>query len=260
MKTFFPFPSIGQFANAIRHVSQRTRYSGKDKNGDPVYNNAPLPTIEYRGTVKMHGTNAAIVYDPHTQDLAFQSRERTLTLEQDNAGFMLSMLGKQEKILEMMDVMRMAIGMRVDPARMVVFGEWCGGSIQKSVALNAIPKMFVIFGVKVIPSVEDGTEENNLWIDLDWVKHITLPDDGIHNILNFPTYEMEIDFENPHRVQNDIVELVNKVEAQCPVAMAFFKEFNGFVVNQETVDSLPIQLRGECQKILQTETEFTLSF
>ena len=87
--TMIRFPSIEQFRTVIRHVQQQTRYVGKDENGDAIYNaSKPLPTLKFRGTVKLHGTNAGIVYDFETDDFTYQSRERVLTLTQDNAGFM----------------------------------------------------------------------------------------------------------------------------------------------------------------------------
>lgn len=49
------YPSIGQFKNVIKTVAQDTRYFGKDENGDPLYNNDPLPTLEFIGSTKIHG-------------------------------------------------------------------------------------------------------------------------------------------------------------------------------------------------------------
>ena len=46
------YPSIGQFKNVIKTVAQDTRYFGKDENGDPLYNNDPLPTLEFIGSQK----------------------------------------------------------------------------------------------------------------------------------------------------------------------------------------------------------------
>lgn len=49
------WPSIEQYRNAIRNITNYTRYSGKDENGDPIYNTNPLPKLTYIGTVKSHG-------------------------------------------------------------------------------------------------------------------------------------------------------------------------------------------------------------
>ena len=44
---------------------------------------------------------------------------------------------------------------------------------------------------------------------------------NIYFINQFPTFEIEIDFENPHEAQNKLVELTLQVEEECPVGKAF---------------------------------------
>ncbi len=43
------FPSIEQFRHAVRAVRDRASFNG-----------TPVPTLRFRGTVKLHGTNAGI--------------------------------------------------------------------------------------------------------------------------------------------------------------------------------------------------------
>lgn len=77
------FPSIEQYRNVVRAVHDHTRYVGKDEDGNPVFDgNIPLPTLLFRGTVKLHGTNASVVRD--TQMHAWtQSRENVITPMKD---------------------------------------------------------------------------------------------------------------------------------------------------------------------------------
>jgi hypothetical protein len=199
------FPSIDQFRQVIREVKSHHDFSGKDENGDTVYKHStPYPKIKFSGTVKLHGTNAAIVrYKNLTEEsleirTEFQSRERVLSLTQDNAGFMLSMMAKDLEFLfrdtEYKDYV-------------AVFGEWCGSSIQKGVAISQCPKMFVIFGVM---------------IDDVWIEYYRKDNDQqIYNINQFQKYEMEIDFEQPELSQNQLIEITNAVEKQCPVGKHF---------------------------------------
>lgn len=49
------YPSIAQFKNLIRSVKDKTRYQGKDEQGNPIYNDKELPTLKFVGTVKVHG-------------------------------------------------------------------------------------------------------------------------------------------------------------------------------------------------------------
>jgi hypothetical protein len=210
---FYSFPSIGQFNSAIRHVKSRTRFAGHDENGDAIYNNDPLPTIRYRGVVKLHGTNSAAVFNTLTEELTFQSRERVLSLEQDNAGFMMHFLSKTEEL----QVLFKEIQSKLEntPEKIVMYGEWCGGNIQKGVALSGLSKMMVIFGVKLVYS-----EEDMRWMDITDLE-LNRPELSVYSALSFPTYELDIDFEHPERVQNKIIELVEAVETECPVARAF---------------------------------------
>jgi len=221
------FPSIEQYRTVIRHVQNKTRYVGKDENGDPVYDHTkPMPTLKYRGTVKLHGTNAGIVYDVATDSLSFQSRERVLTLTSDNAGFMLHMMKYEQELLTGFRDMVFTDNLRMKEAGLAdiltpiktvaIFGEWCGGSIQKGVALNGLDKMFVVFATKFI--FEDETTE---WVPLegDEIPGSDVP--GMYYIDQFPTFEMEIDFANPEIAQNKMIEITEEVEKECPVGKHF---------------------------------------
>jgi hypothetical protein len=193
------YPSIEQFRHIVRTVQLQHDYQGKDDAGEPIYQHtSPYPILTLNGTVKLHGTNAGIVRykDGSTK---FQSRERELTLEQDNAQFMLTMSCKQLDFL--------FDGIDFDES-IAVYGEWCGQGIQTGVAVSQLPRMFVIFGWKV-----DG----------QW-KHGILKSDHlqqIYDIREFETYSVDVDFNQPEYAQAKIVELTLAVEAQCPVGKYF---------------------------------------
>lgn len=56
------YPSIEQFRNVIKTVRFNHDFQGKDENGNPIYQHKEnYPTLKFQGTVKLHGTNAAIV-------------------------------------------------------------------------------------------------------------------------------------------------------------------------------------------------------
>lgn len=194
------FPSIEQFRNVIRSVKADNDFQGQSEDGSAVYNHlTPYPKIEFTGTVKLHGTNAGIV--KYKDRIEFQSRERVLTLQQDNSGFMLAMLNKN------LDGMFGRMNYEFNEY-IAVFGEWCGKTIQKGVAISNLPKMFVVFAVNV-----DG-----VWVTPNYFYD---NEQGIYNIHQFPTYSMSIDFNNPELVQNKLVELTDAVEKECPVGKYF---------------------------------------
>lgn len=209
---FLSFPSINQFRNVIRHVQQQTRYAGKDENGDAIYDGSrKLPTLKFRGTVKLHGTNAGIVYDTNTLELSYQSRERLLNLTQDNAGFALAMSNQTRVLYRIFESLQVPPG----TAQIAIYGEWCGQSIQKGVAVSQLPKMFVIFAAKAI-----DTDGNSTWLDISSEK-FGAEEHRIFNIYDFPTYELDIDFNYPELAQNQMIEITNAVEAECPVGKHF---------------------------------------
>lgn len=210
------FPSIEQFRNVIRHVKTHAQYAGKDENGVAIFDQSkPIPTLKFRGTVKLHGTNAGIVYDVATDSFTYQSRERVLSLTSDNAGFMLTQMKNEEVFRDIANQATREILPHLPVAKVAIFGEWCGSGIQKGVALTELPKMFVVFAVKVV--FEDETTR---WLPIGEFD-IHYPEDKIFNIDTFPTYEVEIDFNHPELAQNKMIEITEEVEKECPVGKYF---------------------------------------
>ena len=193
------YTSIEQFRNVIRKVRTEHDYKGKDQNDKPIYDNTePYPTLSFRGTVKIHGTNAGIVlYKDGT--IKYQSRERELSLQSDNAGFYTYMSG--------VDASKLFEGIDFNDY-IAIYGEWCGGNIQKGVGVSELDKMFVIFDVIV-----DGEYLEYFGRDI--------PEKRIFCIDNFTTFEIDIDFNRPEYYQNKLIEWTLKVEEECPVAKKF---------------------------------------
>lgn len=218
------FPSIDQLRNAIRNVNRRSTYVGRDEAGEPIFDQSRAkPVLTYRGTVKLHGTNAGIVFKDSDKSIQYQSRERVLTLEQDNAGFALYMMGREDVLRGMF---RNILDANPEAKEIAIYGEWCGQGIQKGVAISEVPKMFVIFGVKLFTEVEVQTDDEadpnavevGRWIDFAGISALA---ERIFNILDFPTWEIEIDFARPEFAQARLSELTEAVEAECPVGKAF---------------------------------------
>jgi CxxC motif-containing protein len=210
MKTF---TEINQFRNVIREVKSHWDYQGKDNNGNTIYlHDKPYPTLKFRGTVKNHGTNSAIVkYKNWDNDdnllvpmykYEFQSRERVLTLTEDNCGFMNEMFNKNYiKLFENIKFEKYC----------AIYGEWCGKGIQKGVAISELPKMFIIFAVKI----------DDIYQDIENFKHLKIEEERIFNILQFKTYSIDIDFNQPELIQNKLIELTTEVGNECPVGKYF---------------------------------------
>ncbi len=206
-KQFVTFPKIGQFRKVVKNVRESTAFQGLGADGAPIMDyDKPKPTRTFTGTVKLHGTNAGVCYDPRTGDLYAQNRNRVLTTESDNAGFAFWVEANKEALSNLG-----ASYDNIDSDLVTVFGEWCGGNIQKGVAINGLPKMFVIFAVKV----------GDTWVtDLE-SGYSPVRDMNMYLITRFDTYTVDIDFNNPDLSVPKLQELTLAVEAECPVGKAF---------------------------------------
>lgn len=226
------FPSIDQFRNTIKDVRLNWDYKGKDENGEPVYSHTdPYPVIEFTGTAKLHGTNAAIVryVDGRTE---FQSRERILSIVDDNAGFMAWMLNKD------IDPLFSGIAYKDYAA---VYGEWCGKGIQKGVGISELERMFVIFAVKA----------DDVWLDVE----PSIMHERIFHVKQFPHWTIQIDFDNPELSQTRLIDLTNMVEDECPIA----KHFGVTGVGEGIVWSTPdrrfcFKVKGEKHSVTKVKT------
>lgn len=223
MVKMIKFPSIGQFRNVVHHVTSRAQWVGKDENGDSIYDTSrPLPKLKFRGSIKLHGTNASVVMD-HEGTVWCQSRENIITPLSDNAGFAAFVHANRRSVVAMLDHAKRVKAITDDQV-VAVFGEWCGGNIQSGVGLSQLPKMFVVAAIARVDA--DGTRE---WFSDLEVQNVVEQAAGsisdfaanIHNIHEFPTYTVEIDFARPHDVQQTLSDLTIAVEDQCPVAKHF---------------------------------------
>jgi hypothetical protein len=225
------WPDIEQFRNVIRNVKDHAAFVKLDEQGEPVFDYLrPIPKLKFRGTTKLHGSNAAIGlrFTAGTIDTVwFQSRSNVITVENDNAGFsrfIQSIFDSGIRPAELlnMDIISKYLLHMDGSGEVVLFGEWCGGNIQKGVALNQIPKMFVLFGVHV----EHNTGSFYL-PDEDVAQFPTHPEQNLFNVYEAQTFEIEIDFARPELSQAEMIKLVEAVEAKCPWGVKFGVEGTG---------------------------------
>jgi hypothetical protein len=87
--------------------------------------------------------------------------------------------------------------------------------IQKNVAISELDKAFYLFGVKI--SKSEDPEFNNYWVDS--TKYVN-EDQSIFNVDMFKKYTITVDLNNPGIVVNDMIDLVQDVEGECPISKA----------------------------------------
>ena len=197
------YPSIEQFNNVVKNMRVHSKKYG-----------VPLKTIEFQGTVKLHGTNACVAF--LGDDVEFQSRERVLSYVSDNAGFCAWGLQNLDALKEIFQKLKSSVAFNTKSA--YLYGEWCCSNIQSGIALNQIPeKKFALFEIVLV----DDDNEFTL-IDLtrfDWITDLLPNVFCIDNVV--PSIKLEVDFNEPHLVQNYLLEKTLEVEQECPVGKYF---------------------------------------
>lgn len=188
---------------SLRHVCQWMA-SHCDYHGKEV-----KPVIRFRGTVKLHGTSGAVNIKGTTATA--MGRNRALTINDDSFGFAHYVAGRE-------DTFRMlaAIATKSLSDEVTIYGEWCGQGIQKKVAVSTLPKMFVVFAI--------FNHTTDSWVDIHEVK-LTPEERGhlnslnIHLITEAPSFEVEIDFNDPVPAAELISKFTLQVEDCCPFAV-----------------------------------------
>jgi hypothetical protein len=227
------FPSIPQFKDVIKQIQQSAKHHVVE-----------APKVLFKGSVKLHGTNAAVVLGLDGE-VYTQSRERVLSIESDNAGFAIWMEQHKEYFKK---ILKTFISMTDTTNTVQIYGEWCGGNIQKGVGLSKLPKMFVIFGVRI----SENAESQN-WIDIDvlrTVMNLYGKPDNVYLSSDFPTFFVNIDFNKPTLSQQELIDLTIEIEKDCPVARKFLPDTTeeligeGLVWEAVQTAELPFSVRG----------------
>lgn len=213
----YKFHSTNQFRNAVKNIQTKARFKGMDSEGEAIIDSTAMaPTLNYTGTVKLHGTNASIII--HSRDLiTFNSKSQTLgkvekgefTLFSDNAEFAQSMSRRSSAVQQ---VCILAEQVCCDLYDDVVYpikisGEWCG-CFHYNTPIRLADGSTEKIGIKV----------QDEWLPVKEISSVCCDQSGIYNIMNFPTREITIDFNNPIFSQNELVKATEEVEEECPVS------------------------------------------
>lgn len=208
MTDFFKFPSIKAFQNRVVQGSKVPH----DKQCSVVF-------------PKLHGTNAAIgVFE---EGVTAQSRNRLLTIHNDNAGF--------ANFVETLD-----INNRSTLGDLIFFGEWCGGNVQKGgdAICQVSDKYFVIFGVY---SFETDLMVNGWEIMEKLVEEVLGNND--HIIVMKPLDTIYFSFSQNDEFLQGACDAVNKYVEEHETVCAFTKEHFGIEAPGEGVVVSPLNAK-----------------
>lgn len=176
------------------------------------------PLISLVGTVKLHGTHADfVIYADDT--IRLQSRNQlALAVERDNYDCAKTLLPKSSVALKLRDQIvatwkMLNEGEKLkEDAPVIIAGEWIGPGVQKSVAIEKLPKRaFVILSISV----------NDIWQPCEPYAEIHAEEEGIYNISRGGFFASTLDINNPEPYMERMNKVTLEVEAECPFGKSF---------------------------------------
>lgn len=207
-----------------------------------TFHSLPAPVITFKGTVKLHGSNGGVNVTP--DGLIAQSRNNILSIGDDNAGF--AQFIARDISTHAFALLAHYLHYHLNPGvhveegvenHYMFYGEWCGGSIQKGVALNELPKHFVIFAARDMTTGELVTADwQSLLIESDNVSkgfqrmhptftELTILDRlhaaGVYLIDEVQPQWITIDFSKPEQYTQDLEDRTIEFEKECPWGAKF---------------------------------------
>lgn len=248
-KVFFKYPSIRQFREVAMLV--QTRESNMVQ--------------RFIRTTKIHGANGAIVLNLKTNELYAQSRNRIITPENDSMGFAKYVEKHKDTLIKKIkDFYKDVTNEYHTDSYIAIYGEWCGESIQKNVAVNQLEKMFVVFDAVLMRSTDIPFEDEEYdgKINLvtyaipnnnsNWALHE--PDIRMFNVNEFGFKVVDIDFTDALKAQESLLKDVEEVDVQCPVGTYFnvTGAGEGHVYTSLT-NAKSFKIKGEKHKVTKTK-------
>jgi hypothetical protein len=211
------FSKIGQFRDIVSNISHQISYVGLSDNGDIIYDKTiSKPTLTFKGTVKLHGTNAGVCYNDYN-GIWFQSREHIIIVGEDNLGFAFNMEPKKPSLLKLFKTVSELYNIDTSIYTISIFGEWAGKGINSGkTGISEIDKAFFIFDVKISKEYDDSFI--SYYLDSSMLRDV---DNRIYNIEDYKTYAIDVDFNMPKLVQNKLIDITTEIELECPVSKSF---------------------------------------
>lgn len=94
----------------------------------------------------------------------------------------------------------------------MIAGELCGEGIQRGVAISSMERLFCVFAIRI----------DEVWVDMTQYASVAVPEERVYNIMNYRTWEVEIDFEgDTGKVYKEMMAYTREVGKRCPFAEKF---------------------------------------
>ncbi|KAJ7364020.1 hypothetical protein DFH08DRAFT_612909, partial [Mycena albidolilacea] len=211
------YPSTPNFKNFktdyLRALDwERPQEDSEQPEPDQAPRRRPPSRATFFGMVKLHGTNATVVFrNGNPRDAQIQARSWVIQdNKKDNCGtYALLSKAPLSSLVEQILAVR---GQGDSFQEIYICGEIAGKGVQKGVAIVALERFFAIFNIRI-----DGH-----WVDMRKYKNCSLPEYRIYNLAQYKTFEVEIDFRAPTAA---VLDLMNQYTADvyeaCPFGAAF---------------------------------------
>ncbi|KAG0633444.1 hypothetical protein HOY80DRAFT_626041 [Tuber brumale] len=227
------FPGFKKEALKIRSGELRTR--GRK---------LALPAkADFRGTVKIHGTNTTLVFRDcdNLADVTIQSRNRILPLGPGNG----DSNGAAEFLagVPLGSLAQSVFGAGKAKFRtLIIAGELAGKGIHKGTGVSGLERFFMVFNICV-----DG-----LWWDMGRLSGVTLPDHRVFNIMNYKTFKVTINLNaDTTAAEFQMGEYTKEVANECPVA----KALGGSGIGEGIVWTMLVPIRHHRTSVLGFKTK-----
>lgn len=215
MKRMITYGSIPQFRQVVAQMNRFDR----------------PPVVHATITEKIHGTNASVSYSRPTGIWA-QSKKSIITPENDNYGCARFVHENEELFRDMIEHLAEDDGVDLYRQVITLYFEWCGGKIQKNSCVSGLDRRAILFNHYKVSEAEDEIDAGGQVSNCEWkwlpsyyaeesanIYHVA----GSSKTQPFASWSMTIDFNQPKRAQNELVELVERIEAKSPIGEAFGK-------------------------------------
>lgn len=195
--TFYRFPKIRQAKDVLKSIDKGFR---------------DQESVELEATVKLHGCCVAIVKHGPDEEITYQSRNQTLTLESDHINFAKSMTNNALAVRHVLGHIEQIAGDQlVYP--ITVFGEWCGRGVQHNVALSRIDLTLVILKI--------AFGEDMKWQNMHLYSTVAAPP-LIRNIHEIPCLRFTWKRGQHATLQQEIKTVVDEIDRECPFTRELF--------------------------------------
>lgn len=229
-RRFVSYPKTQNFHAIAKEMSKGVFSHYDEENMVPVFKESP--PLSFKGTVKLHGTNAGVCMNIDTGEIWAQSRKNIITPLGDNAGFASFVEQKKDIFKNLFEHILLDHNVKKFYSGTIVslFGEWAGQNIQKGVTISGLDKSLFLFALKFSPIDVDEDEKTAYWVDLSDIQSLnneymdSLSNHRIYNIEKFETKSLTIDFQDKVNIQNAaelLTEYTQYCEDKCPVSSQF---------------------------------------